>query len=197
MLFIGAAFVAPAQDLGVYEPSSNPLRTLYHKITRYVANQEKLPWVLAVRRQMTKAVPLRFSSIQWNLLPPQPQPPLTGPHATDLSNRLVTWQTALRHHLVLRNFTVKILHPQELSRFSPRQTEVLERFLQNGITAGTADARYTPVKVEEFKRALVRLTFQTPHEKPFYLTANCYTHELFVSLRPNVLGIKLEPLFRR
>ena len=192
-----STFTAPAQDLGVYEYTrtlTTPLRTLYHKVTRYIANEQKLPWILAFQRQSAQATPMRFSGLKWDGIPPQPQPSLAGQALEPLVGRLVGWQQQLRHHLALRTFTLEVLTPREMASFSAKQAEVLTGFLQNGSTVGRANPRYVPAKTEEFKHYIVRLTFQPAGEKPFYLTANCYTHELFLSLSPTVPGVKLEPL---
>lgn len=181
-----SAQTAAAQD--------NLLSRVYHKITRYVAGQQKLPWVRAVERQRARAFPMHTVGLKWNYLPPQPQPPIVGEHSNKLVENLLRWQQNLSRHKLMYNFTLKILVPPQMRTLSDQQAQALTLFLQNGITAGTANPRYVP-KAEEFEHYLVRLTLPAgPSQKPLYLIANCYTQELFLSVQPTLPGLSLEPL---
>lgn len=173
----------------------NPLSRIYHKITRYVARQQKLPWAAAVERRRRAAMPTRSVEIKWDYLSPISTPQLTPAQQQALGPRLEIWQQSLHAHGIMHDFVLKILRPEEIQTMTAQQADFLTRFLQNGITAGTANPRYVPAKAEEFDHYLVRLTLQTaPRQKPLYLIANCYTRELFLSVQPTLPGLPLEPL---
>ncbi len=175
--------------------SSNLFQQLHHKISRYITVQQKLPWVQAVQRRYHAATPTRSVEIKWDFLAPRQTPALAaGPHQK-AKRYLSVWQQALRTNTVLGHFILKIPNPIDVETLSLTQANFLLRFLRNGTTVGTAQARYVPTKTEEFEHYLVRLTLQpAPQEKPLYLIANCYTRELFVSLSPQLEGLPLEPL---
>ena len=187
--------VASAQDFGVYEyahsNNHDPLVKLYHNVTRYIAQHQKLPWVRTVLYQVRRAHPDRIVGLKFDYILPKQMPALS---ARDI-HQIRLWKQHVDHNAVLQQFGIKILRTQDLHALSGTQQILLQRFFLNGTTVGSAKSSYLPTQVEAFKHYMVRLTFQTnAQEKPFYMIVNCYTRELFISLTPTLPGIPLETL---
>ena len=189
-IFVLGLFIATL-PLSAHE--SNLFSRLYHKINRQVAAHKKLPWVVLVEREIQQALPQSIWGMKDHFIPVQVQP-APGAHQKLLFEmRVKRWQKLISRHPVLANFTLKVPQVQDVLDMSAQQISFLTNFLQNGVTRGTANSTYVPARVENFKHYLVRLRLQpSTGERPIYLTANCYTRELFLSLRPTLPNIVLE-----
>ena len=189
-----------AQDFGVWNPFSDPhrpsqfLQSIERVLVHKSQNRQKLPWVQAVEHQLHQATPQGLIGLKLDYILPQTVPAVPEPIQAQYQARMRAWTQAATKNPVLGRFTLKTPRPQDATRMSETQTAYLTRFFQQALTG--PEAKILPVRTEEFKHYIVRLTFQVPQEeRTFHLVLNCYTKEMFLAFgNADLPDIPLEPL---
>ena len=178
-----------------YQGHSNKLAS---SVERTLAKQpKKLPWMQAVKHQIDQATPQGMVGIRIDYVMPQPDQSHTAQaqYKRMVQNRAQYVQHALTQNPTLKNFTFKVLRPQDLIELNPSDINYVTRFIQSYYAA---QLDQNPFDVQEYKHYMVRVSLLTGGPTEVHLFFNCYAKEMYLvygtALLPN---ITLEPLPQR
>ncbi len=180
-----------AQNFGIWDSfhqgHSNKLAA---SVERAAAKQpQKLSWMQAVKHQIAQATPQGMVGLKFDYVVPQADQSHTAqaPYKRMVQNRAQYVQHALTQNPTLKDFTFKVLCPQDLTELKGSDVNYVTHFLQSYYAT---QVDQNPFDVQEYKHYMVRVSLLTGGPTEVHLFFNCYAKEMYLvygtALLPNI-----------